>query len=168
MKKNLILALLALSIVACSSTKKPSADAEKAKIEAQKEAAAQVEMFSVKVEEINKADSKPQVVFFDTNSSKLTQEATITLKDKVLPFATDSKTKRVVIEAHCDERGSKSYNQRLSEKRAKAVKEFLVQNGVKSAKIKTKGYGESKPAVLGNNEEAWAKNRRAVTVSLKK
>ena len=82
--------------------------------------------------------------------------------------AKSSQTKKVVIEAHCDERGSKSYNQTLSNKRAKSVKNYLSSNGVENFKIKTVGYGESKPIDLGHNEEAWAKNRRAVTISIKK
>lgn len=162
--KHLILLFTAFAIASCSTNKKAP---EIAPTEVENESGITVTtIFSVPAAEVKKAE-KAQVVFFDTNSSKLDDEAIATLTDKVLPEAKNANTKKVVIEAHSDERGSKAYNQRLSEKRAKAVRDYLVKNGV-NVKIKTKGYGESKPAARGHNEAAWSKNRRAVTISLKK
>ena len=70
----------------------------------------------------------------------------------------------VVIEGHCDERGTREYNIALGEKRAVAVKKYLVSLGIPSYRIKTVSYGKERPAVVGSNPEAWSKNRRAVTV----
>lgn len=173
--KNLLLLLAALAIASCSSNNKNAESNLSTPKNPQKIAEAQENseieedsMFSVSADELKKSQSGPHVVYFSTNSDKLDQEAVSTLNQKVLAEAKSSKTKKVVIEAHCDERGSKTYNQNLSEKRAKSVKTYLVKNGVKDVKIKTVGYGESKPVALGHDEESWAKNRRAVTISIKK
>jgi len=68
----------------------------------------------------------------------------------------------VTIEGHADERGTPAYNLALGERRAKAVAQILMSYGVSAAQIKTVSYGEEQPADPGHNEEAWAKNRRAV------
>lgn len=70
----------------------------------------------------------------------------------------------VTIEGHADERGTREYNLALGERRANAAKKYLVSLGVDSSRISTVSYGKERPAVLGSTEEAWAQNRRAVTV----
>jgi peptidoglycan-associated lipoprotein len=67
----------------------------------------------------------------------------------------------ILIEGHCDERGTIEYNLALGEKRAKAVRDYLVSLGVASSRLRVTSYGESKPFAMGSNETAWAKNRRA-------
>jgi peptidoglycan-associated lipoprotein len=67
----------------------------------------------------------------------------------------------VIIEGHCDERGTAAYNLALGERRADAAKDFLVNLGVAGDRVTTISYGEEKPVDPGKNEEAWAKNRRA-------
>jgi peptidoglycan-associated lipoprotein len=69
----------------------------------------------------------------------------------------------VVIEGHCDERGTREYNLALGERRANAVKNVLIAAGVSAARISTISYGKERPIVLGSNEEAWAQNRVAIT-----
>lgn len=69
--------------------------------------------------------------------------------------------KAVVVEGHCDERGSIEYNLALGNRRAEAVKAALVSLGVNKASVSTISYGKERPAVDGSNEEAWSKNRRA-------
>jgi peptidoglycan-associated lipoprotein len=66
----------------------------------------------------------------------------------------------LLIEGHCDERGTEEYNLALGERRARAAYEFLVIMGVDSSRMKIVSFGEEKPAVMGSNEQAWAKNRR--------
>jgi peptidoglycan-associated lipoprotein len=70
----------------------------------------------------------------------------------------------VIIEGHCDERGTREYNLALGERRATAVKEYLAALGVAPARMRAISYGEERPLVVGSNESAWAQNRRAVTV----
>ncbi|MGC2062443.1 MAG: peptidoglycan-associated lipoprotein Pal [Thermodesulfovibrionales bacterium] len=73
---------------------------------------------------------------------------------------------RISIEGHCDERGTNEYNLALGDKRAKAVKEYLLSMGVASKKTDTISYGEERPLCKESTEECWAKNRRAHFVVL--
>lgn len=67
----------------------------------------------------------------------------------------------ILIEGHCDERGTHEYNLLLGERRANSTKEYLVQLGISSDRISTVSYGKERPIDPGHNEDAWAKNRRA-------
>lgn len=75
-------------------------------------------------------------------------------------------TKRATIEGHCDERGTREYNLALGEKRANAAKNYLVSLGIDPARLTTVSYGKERPVALGSDEASWAKNRRAVTVTI--
>jgi peptidoglycan-associated lipoprotein len=68
------------------------------------------------------------------------------------------------VEGHTDERGTREYNIALGQRRANATRDTLVALGVSGARIQTISYGKDRPAALGSNEDAWAQNRRAVTV----
>ncbi len=67
----------------------------------------------------------------------------------------------ILISGHCDERGTLEYNLALGEKRANAVRDYLVSLGVPAAKLRVTSYGENRPFAKGSNEDAWARNRRA-------
>ena len=71
---------------------------------------------------------------------------------------------RVTIEGHCDERGTREYNLALGARRANAVKEFLVSQGVSTARVETISYGKERPVCTESSESCWAQNRRGVTV----
>ena len=71
---------------------------------------------------------------------------------------------RVVVEGHCDERGTREYNLALGERRANAAKNYLVALGIAATRITTISYGKERPAAVGSNDTAWGLNRRAVTV----
>ncbi|MBN8847394.1 MULTISPECIES: peptidoglycan-associated lipoprotein Pal [unclassified Sphingomonas] len=73
---------------------------------------------------------------------------------------------RITIEGHCDERGTREYNLALGDRRANAAKNYLASRGVDASRITTISYGKERPIALGSDEEAWAQNRRAVTVVL--
>jgi peptidoglycan-associated lipoprotein len=75
-------------------------------------------------------------------------------------------SKRATIEGHCDERGTRDYNLALGERRANSAKNYLVSLGVDAARLTTVSYGKERPLALGSSEDAWAKNRRAVTVTV--
>lgn len=102
-------------------------------------------------------------VFFDLNSSSLNADASKILDNQAAWLKSDANIK-VVVEGHCDERGTREYNLALGEKRADAVKQYLLANGVDGSRVKTISYGKERPAFVGSGEEIWAKNRRAVTV----
>jgi len=72
----------------------------------------------------------------------------------------DNPTLRVLLEGHTDSIGAEAYNQGLSERRAKAVMQYLIKGGVDSARLSTVGYGESRPIAPNNTKEGRAKNRR--------
>ncbi|MBF0294928.1 MAG: peptidoglycan-associated lipoprotein Pal [Magnetococcales bacterium] len=69
--------------------------------------------------------------------------------------------RNVTVEGHCDERGTREYNLALGQKRADAVKQFLISQGVEPSRIRTVSYGKERPLVNGHGEAAWSKNRRA-------
>ncbi len=81
--------------------------------------------------------------------------------DQVAGYLSGKAGYGLVISGHCDERGSNEYNRALGEKRALAVKDYLVSHGVVPERLRTVSYGEETPAVEGHNEAAYAKNRRA-------
>ncbi len=102
-------------------------------------------------------------VFFALNQSDLSSEARATL-DRQAAWLKKYGTANVTIEGHCDERGTREFNLALGERRATAVKNYLVADGISAARVKTISYGKERPAVVGSNEAAWAQNRRGVTV----
>ncbi|MBS0504858.1 MAG: OmpA family protein, partial [Proteobacteria bacterium] len=73
---------------------------------------------------------------------------------------------RVTIEGHADERGTREYNLALGERRANAAKNYLASLGIGAGRISTISYGKERPEALGSDEASWAKNRRAVTVTV--
>lgn len=74
--------------------------------------------------------------------------------------------KRATIEGHADERGTRDYNLALGERRANSAKNYLVSLGIDASRLSTVSYGKERPVALGSDEESWAKNRRAVTVTI--
>ena len=108
------------------------------------------------------ASGVPDRVFFATNKSSLTTASRATLR-KQATFLRKNKNLNVTIEGHADERGTREYNLALGEKRATAVRDYLVIEGISPDRIRVISYGKEKPAVVGSNDMAWSKNRRAVT-----
>lgn len=101
-------------------------------------------------------------VFFSFDSASLNAQARKTL-DKQVAWLKKNSDASVTIEGHCDERGTREYNLALGDRRAMAVKNYLVNSGVSESRVGTISYGKERPAVLGSNEAAWAENRRSVT-----
>ena len=102
-------------------------------------------------------------VFFGFDEYDLTGDARVVLENQAALLVRNPPI-TVVIEGHADERGTREYNLALGERRATSVKNYLVALGVDARRIRTVSYGEERPAVIGSNESAWARNRRAVTV----
>lgn len=98
-------------------------------------------------------------VYFDFDSSALLPMAQAVLEKKA-EWLRNNPGGSVVIEGHCDERGTSEYNLALGDRRAKSVEAFLVDLGVSASRLITLSYGEERPIDSGRNEEAWAKNRR--------
>ncbi|MFP4158887.1 MAG: peptidoglycan-associated lipoprotein Pal [Desulfobacterales bacterium] len=113
-----------------------------------------------KAKEKEKEKVLSEKVYFEFDDSSLTREAREVLQRKV-KWLRDNPDECIVIEGHCDERGTDEYNLALGSRRAESVKDYMVKAGVDGSQLNTISYGEERPAVDGSGEEAWEKNRRA-------
>jgi len=118
---------------------------------------------STQMSDAEKLAQVGNTVYFGFDSSELAGEAQATL-DRQAAFLNVNPTMVVIIEGHADERGTREYNLALGDRRAVAVRDYLLAKGLNAARVRTVSYGKERPAVSGSNEEAWAKNRRAATV----
>lgn len=106
------------------------------------------------------ADEFLSRIFFDFDKSDLRADQLASLQRNAEYLRTNT-GRRVLVEGHCDERGTVEYNFALGERRANAVKDYLVGQGVDASRLQTLSKGEEEPAAAGTNEAAWAQNRRA-------
>ena len=102
-------------------------------------------------------------VFFDYDQTDIKPEGQQTLQ-KQAEWLRRYPNIAVTIEGHCDERGTREYNLALGERRATAVKNVLAALGIPANRVSTISYGKERPAVVGSNDQAWAQNRRGVTI----
>lgn len=114
------------------------------------------------IDDLRKAieDGRVKDIFFAYDKADLTAQSQETLKQNAIWLRRFPEAK-VVVEGHCDERGTESYNLALGDRRALAVSDFLIKAGVDSSQLETISYGEERPFDPGHTESAWAKNRRA-------
>ncbi|MEW6557439.1 MAG: peptidoglycan-associated lipoprotein Pal [Elusimicrobiota bacterium] len=101
-----------------------------------------------------------ETVYFDYDDARLRADARETLS-KNAKWLKENNDVEIVVEGHCDERGTIDYNLALGDRRAKAVRSYLLKLGIKGNRIATISYGEEKPVDFGHDENAWSKNRRA-------
>ena len=99
--------------------------------------------------------------YFDVDSAAL-RAPTINGLLLVAEYLKANPATQILVEGHCDERGTREYNLALGEKRAEAVRVHLARQGIDRLRIKTKSFGKERPAMLGASPQAWAKNRRTV------
>ena len=112
-----------------------------------------------RLELVKELQAKVQDIHFDFDRYDISNDSKTTLKN-VAGSLSEGKKLKVIIEGHCDERGTNEYNLALGDKRANAAKEYLKTLGISSGMVETISYGEEKPACSESNEECWAKNRR--------
>jgi peptidoglycan-associated lipoprotein len=101
-------------------------------------------------------------VFFDTNQSTLSSDADATL-GRQSAWLAKYPSVNIQVAGNCDERGTETYNLALGQRRADAARDYLVSQGVATARITTVSYGKDKPVAAGNDEAAWQQNRNAIT-----
>ncbi len=106
------------------------------------------------------AQASLQDAFFDFDDFSLRQDAKSAL-DNNARYLEKNGSASIIIEGHCDERGSVEYNLALGEKRAKSAKDYLVSYGIPGNRITTISYGKERPFSQGHDESAWSQNRRA-------
>ena len=167
--KLLASALLVFFLAACSTTPKDTADSSgsgststssdvSSSAESETTESASIEPGSQEDLIVNVGDR----VFFNYDSSELDTDAQELLQDQVAWLKQYSDVS-VIIEGHCDERGTREYNLALGEKRAQSVKNYIISLGISADRVSTISYGKERPAVVGSNDGAWAQNRRSVT-----
>jgi peptidoglycan-associated lipoprotein len=123
-----------------------------------------VELPALQADLVAKAGS--DTVYFGTDEYSLDEASKATLAAQARWLMANPNV-RASIEGHCDERGTREYNQALGERRANATRDFLLSQGVPAARLLTTSWGKERPVATGSNEEAWAQNRRAVTVIIR-
>jgi peptidoglycan-associated lipoprotein len=104
-------------------------------------------------------------IFFDLDQSDIDDEDRATLRSQA-EWLLRYPQKRVTVEGHADERGTREYNLALGERRANSAKNYLAALGIDPARISTISYGKERPVATGSDEASWAQNRRAVTVTI--
>ena len=168
--KLLASALLVFFLAACSTTPKDTADSSgsgststssdvSSSAETETTESASIEPGSQEDLIVNVGDR----VFFNYDSAELDTDAQELLQDQVAWLKQYSDVS-VIIEGHCDERGTREYNLALGEKRAQSVKNYIINLGISANRVSTISYGKERPAVVGSNDGAWAQNRRSVTI----
>ncbi len=153
-----------------TTTKAPAAPAEaKAAVSTQKAveaikpaAAAVPEASKQESSQFDKATAQSafENIYFGFDGSDLNKAARDTLAVNAENLLKSNQDKKISIQGHCDARGSAEYNLALGERRAKAAAKYLMTMGVKPERVATISYGKERPAVQGNDEAAWSKNRR--------
>lgn len=104
-------------------------------------------------------------IYFDTDRYNI-DSADMTALQAQAQWLAQYPGKRATVEGHADERGTREYNLALGERRANAAKNYLVSVGIDAARLSTVSYGKERPVALGSDEASWAKNRRAVTITI--
>ena len=160
MKKINILILTLVFMFSCSTVPVEEVDSQQATtVDLTSDSGASSEAASDPMSDVDIGE--PYVkIYFDYDQDTLREDALSDLL-KVSRLMKDNPKYTLLVEGHADERGTREYNLALSERRAKAVEDFLSASGVSSFNVEVVGYGEEKPVDNGSNESAWSQNRRA-------
>ena len=150
-KKYLVIALAGLVLTACATQKKSTGQMQ-----------GDVYTGTDTVEYL--ATGVKDRVFFATNKSTLTTASRDTLRKQAAWMRAKGKALSFSIEGHADERGTREYNLALGERRANAVKDYLMTYGISGSRLSVISYGKERPVNSGSNPLAWSQNRRSVTV----
>ena len=161
-----------ISTISCSSTgeevSSEVSDVGESGIEATTRRAQELESerqawAAAAAERMRRSALATRVFYFDFDTAEFRSADRGVLDYHAQDLASNS-DKRIRIEGHADERGTREYNLALGERRANAVKDFLTSLGVDIGRISTISYGKERPSASGNTSEAWSENRRAVTI----
>ncbi|HEJ0340269.1 TPA: peptidoglycan-associated lipoprotein Pal [Proteus mirabilis] len=157
--KGLMLALPLVAVAACSSNKNDDQTDTSNNVPVTEQGPTAKELARQQLEQLKQTN----IVYFGFDKYDVTSEYA-QLLDAHAAFLRANPSVRITIEGHADERGTPEYNIALGERRANAVKMYLQGKGVSADQLSIVSYGKEKPAVLGHDEAAYAKNRRAVLV----
>ncbi len=135
-------------------------EAEEARLQEQRaREARQRQEASSMSEAARKAAFEDEEIHFDFDKYVLTPQAMMVLDDKAA-YLREHPEVRVLVEGHCDDRGSNEYNLALGDRRANSAKNYLVKSGVAESQVTTISYGEEQPLCMQQNESCWYRNRR--------
>ena len=137
---------------------------EEARLAAEEEARRMAEeeaRLAAEAEALHQQMMSLTTIYFDYDSSNIREDQRSVLDENARKLREYQPEDMVVVEGYCDERGTIEYNLALGERRAQAIKTYLVDAGVAESRIETVSYGEEQPAVMGSDESALAQNRRA-------
>jgi peptidoglycan-associated lipoprotein len=153
-KFGLTAAVLSMVLVGCSSAPTDeSTDIEDTSVQT-----GQVDTSAIDDSAMDAATAADTVFYFDYDKALLKPESRAALLEHAASL--NSSPRSVRLEGHADERGTREYNMALGERRANAVKEFMVLQGVSAGLIEVISYGEERAASYGSNDSAWSMNRR--------
>ena len=161
-KKFLMLFFVLALVSACASKSNVEVEEEYDVIENQEQA----DIVNKATAEDSEEVSVPDRVYFSFNKYNISNDSAEILNLQAEWLKSDPSIK-IIVEGHCDERGTREYNLALGERRANAVKNYLVKQGISAKRIKTISYGKERPIFVGTGEAVWAKNRVAITVVAK-
>ena len=172
MRKHLILATAALALMSTACARKtpppeglpPAGDQVPVPPGVDPADVELTELPAMQADLVAKAGS--DTVYFGTDEYSLDSAAQATLTAQARWMQANPNV-RASIEGHADERGTREYNQALGERRANAARDFLVSQGVPTSRLLVTSWGKERPVAQGSNEEAWAQNRRAVTMIIR-
>ena len=167
MTRYLLILMCAFAIGACAKAKKPDETAPQAGEGTDGNPVVSSEMsFDASGSDSGRIDGL-QTIFFAYDQAQLSGEARKALQGNA-DWIKSHNDVVVQVEGHCDNRGSTEYNLALGERRAKAVRAYLVSLGIDANRLSVMSYGEEKPLQQGESEDAWQKNRRANFLPIKK
>ena len=155
MKKNVLLLVLGLFLVASCETTSGVGDGTGAQGYTGDGSRSSLQEYL-----INEVGDR---VYFETDKHNINSSSAFKLETQA-NWIKSTPGFTIILEGHCDERGTREYNLALGERRANSDKEFLVSMGVDESRIMTVSYGKERPAADGSTSESWAENRRVVTV----
>ena len=159
---SLVFATFVLAACSSNETKEAEAAAAAAEEQAAQAAAAQQAEQQAQVEAQQSREAAAAevgtVFYFEFDSSSLTEDARAQVDAHVQALLGNNYSVR--LEGHTDERGTREYNLALGERRANAVRDYMVANGLPSYRIETISYGEENPVAYGSGESNWQQNRR--------
>ncbi len=112
------------------------------------------------IEVIEEVVPELRTIYFDYNKAEIRSDSRAVLKANAEIIIANRSLGTITLQGNCDERGSEEFNLALGERRAASVKQYLVDLGVPSSRLRTVSFGEAKPAVMGHTESAWRWNRR--------
>ncbi len=164
MKKTLVASLMALALLtACATSDKGGEAFDNASRLNEWDTADITNLDETPYSKRFKSEVQP-VVYFEFNSVALTPAAMDVLNTQAA-WLINNPNAMIVVEGHCDERGTREYNLALGERRANAVKDYLALKGIDSKRVRIISYGKERPHIFGAGENFWSQNRRAVTIA---